>query len=278
MNLLKRYPITAFFVLAFALAWCIRITMNIASIEAPPLKLLAEYGPAIAALIVTRALYGKGSARTLLSRVKAWRLHPWWYVLVLLGPAALGVVSIGLFVLFGGPGVQFQFPGLTILFSLIIALLISVGEEIGWRGFAFPRLQSRSNLVVASLVIGSLWAFWHVPDDITRLSLLAVPSTYISFLWFLGLTVIGSLFMGCVYHRTGGSILLMALAHMGLTIFWNFVILPEQAGQFDPSDLSVILMGIVVVSIVVLTGTKKRALAQEPEPVSSGAQHSVGVR
>jgi membrane protease YdiL (CAAX protease family) len=276
MNLLQRYPITSFFVLAFVLAWGIRITMNVASIEAPPLKLLAEFAPAIAALIVTRALTGKGSARTLLGREKAWRLHPWWYALVLLGPAALQLVSIGLFVLFGGPGVQFQFPGLVFLFTLIIGLLSATGEEIGWRGFAFPRLQARSNLVVASLIIGTLWACWHIPDDLTNLGLLAVPSTYIGFLWFLGLNVIGSLFMGWVYNRTGGSLFLMVLAHLGLTIFWKFVILPEQVGQFRPDYLSVILMGIVVVIVAVFTVTKKRTPAQLPEQVSTGAQQSVG--
>lgn len=277
MNLLKRYPITAFFVLAFALAWGIRITMNVTSIQIPPLKLLAEFGPAIAALIVTRVLYGKGSARTLLGRVKAWRLPPWWYALVLLGPAVLQLASIGLFVLFGGPGVQFQFPGLVFLFTLIIGLLSATGEEIGWRGFAFPRLQSRSNLVVASLIVGALWAFWHIPDDITNLGLLTVPSTYIGFLWFLGLNVIGSLFMGWVYNRTGGSITLMVLAHLGLTIFLKFVILPEQVGQFDPSDLSIILMGVVAVILVVFSGPKNAAQAQQPsEQMSSVVQESIG--
>jgi membrane protease YdiL (CAAX protease family) len=276
MNLLKRYPITAFFVLAFVLAWSIRITMNIASIEAPPLKLLAEFGPAIAALIVTRALYGKGGARTLLGRVKAWRLHPWWYALVLLGPAALQLASIGLFVLFGGPGAQFRSPSLDFLPTLIIGLLLATGEEIGWRGFAFPRLQARFNLVVASLVVGALWSFWHIPDDVTSLGKLAVSSTYIGFLWFLGLNMIGSLFMGWVYNRTGGSITLMVLAHLGLTIFTYFALVPEQTWQFNPINLSVILMGVVMVIVVVLTGTKKSAPAQQPEQASSDVQPSVG--
>jgi hypothetical protein len=106
MNLLKRYPITAFFVLAFVLAWSIRITMNVTSIQIPPLKLLAEFGPAIAALIVTTALSGKAGRRVLLGRVRQWRVNPWWYVLVLLGPAALQLVSIGLFVFFGGTGAR----------------------------------------------------------------------------------------------------------------------------------------------------------------------------
>jgi membrane protease YdiL (CAAX protease family) len=264
VNLLKRFPITSFFILAFALDWAIRITMNVTSIQAPPLKLLAEYAPALAAILVTVALQGKGGVRPLLSRVRLWRLNPWWYILVLLGPAALGLVSIGLFVLFGGQGVQFRFLGLELLFLLVIGFLSSLGEEIGWRGFAFPRLQSRSNLLVASLIVGALWGVWHFPDDITSLGLLAAPSTYIAFSWFLGLSVIGSVFMGWVYNRTGGSILLMTLSHMGLTIFWNFVIVSNQkVGQFGPDDLFIILMGIAVALLLVFTGAKQVAPAQQ---------------
>src|SRR5437867_3485362 len=141
MNLLKRYPITAFFVLAFVISWGIRIPMGIASIDATPLKLLAEYGPAIAALIVTGAVNGKAGMRALLGRLLLWRVNPWWYVLVLFGPAALQLVSIGVFVLFSGSGGQFQFPGLFLPVILTIGIILSVGEEIGWRGFALPHLQ-----------------------------------------------------------------------------------------------------------------------------------------
>src|SRR5437588_10772117 len=218
MNVLKRYPITAFFILAFVLAWSIRIGMNLTSLDAAPLKLLAEFGPAIAALIVTAAVNGKAGVRTLLGRVRKFRVNPWWYVLVLLGPAVLQLMSIGAFVLLGGPGGQFQFPGLVLPIILTIGIVLSVGEEIGWRGFALPGLQSRSNPLVASLIIGALWALWHVPGDITNLGLLSLPSTYIAFLWFLGLTITGSVLMAWVYNRTEGSLLLMALFHLGLTV------------------------------------------------------------
>jgi len=266
MKLLKQHPIIAFFVLAFALAWSIRIGMNIASIDAAPLKLLAEFVPAIAALIVTAAVNGKAGVRTLLGRVRKFRVNPWWYVLVLIGPAALQLVSIGAFVLVGGPGGQFQFPGLVLPIILTIGIILSVGEEIGWRGFALPHLQSRSNPVVASLIIGVLWAFWHVPGDITNLSLLTLPSTYIAFLWFLGLTVSGSVLMTWVYNRTGGSLLLMTLFHMGLTVLWQFVTLPQAVGQFGPAELSVVLMGIVAVMVVVLDA-RMRTTQEQISPV-----------
>ena len=266
MNLLKRYPITAFFVLAFVLSWSIRIGMNITSLDAAPLKLLAEFGPAIAALIVTAAVNGPAGVRTLLGRVRKFRVNPWWYVLVLFGPVVLQLVSIGAFVLLGGPGGQFQFPGLALPIILTIGIILSLGEEIGWRGFALPHLQPRSNPLVASLIIGVLWAFWHVPGDITNLSLLTSPSTYIAFLWFLGLTVSGSVLMAWVYNRTGGSLLLIALSHLSLTALWQFVALPQQVGQFGPAELSVVLMGIAAVIVVVLD-TRMRTTQEQASSV-----------
>ena len=267
MNLLKRCPIIAFFVLAFVISWSIRIPMAIASIEVAPLKLLAEYGPAIAALIVTAALSGKAGVGALLSRLLLWRIKPWWYVLVLFGPAAFQLVSIGAFVLVGSPGSRFQFPGLGLLITLTIGILLSIGEEIGWRGFALPHLQSRSTPLVASFIIGVLWAFWHVPSDITNLNLLTSPSTYIAFLWFLGLTVTGSVLMAWVYNHTGGSLLLMALSHLGLSVLWQFVALPQQAGQFGPDKLATVLMGIAAVVVVVLDARMRTTQEQPPVPL-----------
>jgi len=102
-----------------------------------------------------------------------------------------------------------------------------------------------------------------VPGDITNLGLLTSSSTYIAFLWFLGLTITGSVLMAWVYNRTGGSLLLMALFHLGLTVLWQFVALPQQVGQFGPAELSVVLMGIVAVMVVVLDA-RMRTTQEQP--------------
>lgn len=260
MRILKRYPATSFFVLAFLISWSIRISMVILGIDVAPLKLLAEFGLTFAALIVTGAISGKAGVRALLSRVKRYRVNPVWYVLVLSGPAALQLVSIGLFVLFGGPGARFQFSGLLLPIILTIGLLLSFGEEIGWRGFAFPQMQARFHPVVASLIIGVLWAIWHIPGDFPTMlknpALLSESSTYLAFLWFLGLTTTGSVLMGWIYNRTGGSILLMALFHLGLSLLGQFATTPQAIGQFNPMDLSTIMMAVIAIIVIAVTATK----------------------
>jgi len=72
--------------------------------------------------------------------------------------------------------------------------------------------------------------------------------------------------MAWVYSRTGGSLLLMALFHLGLTVLWQFVALPQQVGQFGPAELSVVLMGIAAVMVVVLDA-RMRTTQEQPSSV-----------
>jgi hypothetical protein len=72
--------------------------------------------------------------------------------------------------------------------------------------------------------------------------------------------------MAWVYNRTGRSLLLMALFHLGLTVLWQFVALPQQVGQFGPAELSVVLMGIAAVMVVVLDA-RMRTTQEQPSPV-----------
>ena len=268
MRLVKQYPTVAFFILAFAISWAVHIAMAVASTNAPPLKLLAEFGPAGAAFIVTWVVQGRVGARSLWGRMWLWRINPLWYVVVFLGPAALQLACMEVFVLLGHPGGQFQFPGLALLVILPILFLTCVGEETGWRGFALPRLQSRYHPVVASLLIGALWWAWHLPAYLSNPSLLQSGSTYVNAAWFAALTLTGSVLMAWVYNRTSGSILLMALFHLGLSVLQQFVTRPEQV--FGPTELATILMAIIATILVASTGVKP-SLHQGEGPTSAAS-------
>jgi membrane protease YdiL (CAAX protease family) len=102
------------------------------------------------------------------------------------------------------PGPWFVFVGGT-----LVSMPFQAGEEIGWRGFALPRLSERIGLAGASLVLGVIWAMWHLPlfliagTDSTGQSLsffvLSVTAISVAFAW--------------LYARTGGSLLLVMLMH-----------------------------------------------------------------
>jgi membrane protease YdiL (CAAX protease family) len=97
-------------------------------------------------------------------------------------------------------------------FILVFFLGGPLGEEIGWRGYALPQMQSKYGSLKASLILGALWAFWHLADFLTPYHgdfLTSFP------LYFL-LVVILSVIMTWIYNNTKGSIFMAILAHTSI--------------------------------------------------------------
>ena len=128
---------------------------------------LVPFGPLIAAVVVS-LLSGRKELWALLRQLTRWRLHPIWYVIALLGPFVMAVVAAALAVATGrrccGAALNLSAVGYTFLSTLII---VGLFEEVGWRGFALPRLQRRLDALRAALVLGVLWALWHLPELIS---------------------------------------------------------------------------------------------------------------
>ena len=148
-----------------------------------------------------------------------WREHPGWYLMALVVPGALlALVLLGLNTVGRtGPVVYFPVNG-----AIGFALVISLVEEVGWRGFALPRLQRRFGPFVASTLLGVLWYLWHWPMFLG----LGVPLdlVLVMLLYFMG----ASLLMTWIYNGTEGSLLLMVLAHLGAHLNNSHRALPDE--------------------------------------------------
>ena len=154
----RRAPLLSFFVLACALTWSCVLLAPVS----PAFGLLGLFGPSAAAVIVTAAGEGRAGVRTLLARVLDWRVRPAWYAVALGLPFVLTGAAALLHLLLGGAG---PFPLYPIgVLSIVLAVLV-VGEEIGWRGYALPRLTARFGVLGASLILGLLWACWHLANS-----------------------------------------------------------------------------------------------------------------
>jgi CAAX protease family protein len=175
-SFIVRKPLLAYFVLSYMFFWgflaliiailgMLRLQPDALPAWATPIiVILGSWMPNLAAVTVTGVLAGREGVRQLLSKFFAYRIAVRWYLVALI-PFPLAFVAAGLYRLAGGaaPGNM----GLSVGFwaGLIILNLLqgATGEEAGWRGFALPRLQEFHGPAKASLILGLIWSFWHLP-------------------------------------------------------------------------------------------------------------------
>lgn len=128
---------------------------------------IAIAGPAVAGVVMTALVDGRAGLRVLASRLRRWRVGARWYVVALLtGPLVMGATVFGLSLVSS----DFRPDIVTADDKLgIVATAIAIGlvgpflEELGWTGFALPRLRERYSVFATGLVMGLLWSAWHFP-------------------------------------------------------------------------------------------------------------------
>lgn len=186
--------------------------------------LLALFGPAAAALI-TAALGGGQELRDLGTRVTQWRVPARWYLLTSLLPLPISALASGLEYLLGAYGPIHRQPISTLG---VVVFVMVVGEEIGWRGFALPRLLARFGPWSASAILGALWALWHLP----LFYLAGMPQFGNPFLPYVGYTIALSIILTFLAQNTRGSVVIATLFHGAVNTlgFVNAGANPTQKG------------------------------------------------
>jgi uncharacterized protein len=213
-----------FFLLTFAVSWVFFIAGAAgAGAFGHPVPMLAELQsvlfligtvtPALVALWLSSRSEGSSGRQQLLSRVFQWEVAGRWYVFAIIYmPAVKLAVALthrattGTWPHFG------NLPWYLIIGAMVISTPVQAGEEIGWRGFALPGLADRMGIRRASLLLGIVWAAWHLP-------FFYVPGIDMygqSFpVFVIGVTAI-SVAMAWLYVRTNGSLLLTMLMHSAI--------------------------------------------------------------
>lgn len=219
--------VALYFVLSFALAWTVWIVGGVHYSDVTAVAVLGGWAPTISAVIVSIVSGGRPPLRELFGRLMKWRVHFGYYAFAILSTLGLVGLAAGIEALLGGSlpklaliAQRFGLPGdqplLFILVTPLIYLVTILGgplaEELGWRGYAQPRLQARIGPTWAGLVIGIIWSLWHLP--LFRFFPSAVASIPLHFYVPL-VSLLGMLF-AWLYNRTGGSVLLCILYHAGV--------------------------------------------------------------
>jgi len=199
----KRHPIITFFVLTYVIAWAFL-----------PFGSFGAFSPLIAALIVIPISQGLSGLKELGLRMIRWRVRWYWYVVAIGLPLAVHLSTVGLNVA-AGVGIPPQgftsITGLLLLFAVRIVNPLDgpLGEDPGWRGFALPGLQGLGySPLLATVVLAVLISGWHLPlffmggglpMPIVVTSILTTAAVTFWYTW--------------IFNRTGGSVLLVILAH-----------------------------------------------------------------
>ncbi|MEX2160847.1 MAG: type II CAAX endopeptidase family protein [Anaerolineales bacterium] len=221
-NIFQKYPLVWFFFLAYAFNFAISgIDLYIVDIPSPWDVWLSAFTPTFAAVLVAFGIGGRAELGRLFSGWTRWKVDWFWYLAAfsLVGlPALIGLVYILLGNPFDGP-VQGSI-GFWVWAVVTTVIQGPLGEETGWRGFALPRLQRRYNALVSSLILGLLWAFWHLPLYIFTGA--ARQTEYPLFI-FVPMTVALAIWFTWIYNNTRGSILLTFLAHFSFNSAGGFV-------------------------------------------------------
>ena len=270
---MRRHPLLSFFVLAYALSWILESPLvflgdMLTATQDLVLVIFASNVPSLLAIALTAIVYGREALRKLLRRLLSWRVNPLWYLVVVLGPVALAWGVVGLNTLMGGPALSLGMPLLGVLSMLAFSIFpgSALGEEIGWRGYALPRLQAGRSALGASLILGLIWGLWHLPLWLTG----APGRTPILYATFVVSTISLSVILTWVYNSTGGSLLMVVLLHATFNLPMTLAIDELGSRATVPLLLYFGLLVVAAIVVVIVAGPQylsRKHQKQEEEPL-----------
>ena len=225
---MKRHPLVAYFVLAYALTWALIVPIMLSQrglgiFDLPDPLLLALFllstfsGPLPAALILTSIIDGASGRQQLLRRMFQWRVGLGWYLLVIAGYPLIFLVGLT-FYSGAAPWIALiqKWPLIFTYYLPIAAIGIifpGLGEEPGWRGFALPRLQLQYGPLTGSLILGTLHGLWHLPAYFIPGTILEGPFNFTQFAANTCLIIALTFIWTWLFNQAGQSILFAMFVH-----------------------------------------------------------------
>jgi membrane protease YdiL (CAAX protease family) len=277
---LRRYPLLSYFVIAYAFT-AVYDFMVIANFHDPSFP--RDFGPSLAALIVTAATAGKPGVKQLLWRLVQWRVDVRWYLFVFLGIPAIYISGIalvpGALASFKPPSLEglLVFPGL-VAFLYVLVFAGPLFEEPGWRGFALPRMQPRWGPLIGSIILGLLWAGWHFTEYAANPEFAAANGglTAQGIAVFVIAVVSFSVVITWVFNNTQGSVLLAILTHTAIN--WSQLMTSAVFPAAGTNENGPVVV-FAAVALVVALGTRGRlsySRAAGTAPVMGGGSATAG--
>jgi len=213
---------------------------------------LGGFGPAVGAIISVYTIEGKGSIKKFIKQFLSlkfgWKV--WLSIFLVLGISSLIAWIIPEFL--GEDRIPTYLPGVYI-FPIYILITIFFGggqEEIGWRGYISPYLEKKFGLIIGGLILGIIWAIWHIP----LWFLAASTQKYMIFFGFMLGTIGYSYFYSWIIKESGNRLFSGLVAHGVANAFaalFPFLIMANNIKQtrFWLYQIIILIIGIIIVTI-----------------------------
>ncbi|HLO18105.1 MAG TPA: type II CAAX endopeptidase family protein [Anaerolineales bacterium] len=272
-SLVERHSLIIGILLMFLYTW----TIDLSNSGMMPFKvpfvvgLTVGWGFIFVSLFMTWLTLGKDAMATLFKRFFHWRVNWKWYLAAIVLLPALQFVSVLLTawlteapVDFSHPMVRDIVPLSTPLFVLVVPWLIfeilTNGEEMGWRGYVLPRLQTKYNALAASLILGVIWSVWHLPKFFGT-----GTSGGRSFFWFTVFCMAAAVLYTWMYNNTSGSLLLVTLFHAANNTAGMFLPVSLAATGGIASNWMTMLYVIAAILVTIFAGPARLSRTEDKQ-------------
>ena len=254
MTLVKRYPVAVFFGASVSIGWIVTIAaarLPGGTAVLPLVAIPVSYVPAAAALVVLRVAGTEDDNRALRRRLTTVRVDKRWYAVALLVPPLVHLSGVALATLAGG-----TFAIQPAMFALLpLFLITSLGEEIGWRGYAQPKLQERMTPLAAAIVVGLGWAAFHW---VALLANAETPLAYVIVSTFQLMAL--SIILAILFNEGRQALILVVLAHaMYNTASVGVAPFASTGVPLVAFALSAAVTWVVAIGMLVVLGQTQRA-------------------
>jgi membrane protease YdiL (CAAX protease family) len=260
-NIILRFPLGSFFVLAFLFSWLVAIPPLVMGVPFKPFQTLGAFGPFLAAFLVASVM-GREHFNLLLRRMTNFRVRPVWYLLAIFGYVLLYLLITGLA---GAPLMQSLTENWSMIFTVYLPALFTsylinpIGEETGWTGFALPYLQSRFGGWLAATILGVLWAIWHLPAYFVPSEMGAFNP--VGFLFFVLQAVFTRIVWTFIVNKSNSSGIIGILLHASSNAV-SLALIPKLLPAPTPQQMAgsglFLLAILLLTSILILTFTRGR--------------------
>jgi membrane protease YdiL (CAAX protease family) len=246
--------LVAFFLLTFLVSWtCFFGSAAARTAAASPatgvagaIYLVGVFAPAIVALALTARASGRAGTFALVRRMVRLPSGARWYLFALGYMAGIKLAAALVYRVVVGASPPFgEAPWYLLVLAIPFSTPVQSGEELGWRGYALPRLAARFGLARASLGLGAVWGLWHLPFFFIA----GVDKTGQSLpVYLLGTTAL-SVAMAWLYWRTGGSLFVTMLMHAAVNNTTE-IVPTAMAGATRPFSLNASLVAWLALGIM----------------------------